>query len=213
MSASARLQPASICARPSSAGAFMTIEPSRSWTNLARRRSASMIVTSCPDSRRACDRWNPTSPAPATTKYIFTAPPSGDARMVGDEWTEWPSLSSLHRGLHRLVDHVGLMRQRFPHEDLPDLAVFLQHRVKKRTEDGRPGERVDPHLAIGLRAHRVVHLGDHLFHPEDLLRDLRRHQIPVVPFGEREKRIGPFDPGLSKDFEIRAVTQDRFAFE
>src|SRR5438034_9815111 len=197
MSASARLQPASICARPSSAGAFITIEPRRSWTKLARRRSASITVTSCPDSRSAWGRLNPTSPAPATTKYIFTA----------------PSLSGLHRGLQGLVDHVGLMRQRFPHEDLPDLAVFLQHRVKERTEDGRPGERVDAHLAIGLRAHGVVHLGNHLFYPEDLLSDLRRHQIAVVPFSERQKRIGPFDPSLAKDFEIRAVTQDRFAFE
>src|SRR2546423_13079348 len=104
MSASARLQPASIWARPSSAGAFITIEPSFSWTKLARRRSASMTVTSCPDSRRACERWNPTSPAPATTKYTSAS-------------------------LHGFVDHVGLVREGFSHEDLSDLAVLLQHRV------------------------------------------------------------------------------------
>ena len=70
ITASAREQPASICARPSSAAAFRTIEPSFSCTKFARRRSASMTVTSCPASSRACERWKPTSPAPATTKYI-----------------------------------------------------------------------------------------------------------------------------------------------
>src|SRR2546422_6298144 len=149
ISASARLHPASIWARPSSAGAFMTIEPSFSWTKLARRRSASMTVTSCPDSRSACARWNPTSPAPATTKYTLA-------------------------GLHRLADQVGLVRESFAHEDLPHLAVLLQHRVEQRPENGRARERVDAHLTVGLRAYGVVHLRDHPFHTEDLVSDLGR---------------------------------------
>src|SRR5207237_6272290 len=137
MSASARLHPASICARPSSAGAFMTIEPSFSWTKLARRRSASMIVTSWPASRSACERWNPTSPAPATTKYTF--------------------LSGLNGGLHRLEDHLSLVRKRFSHEDFPHLAVLLEHRVEQRAEAGRSRERIDSHLAVRLGADRVCH--------------------------------------------------------
>src|SRR5438445_69349 len=136
MSASARLHPASICARPSSAGAFITIEPSFSWTKLARRRSASMIVTSWPASRSACERWNPTSPAPATTKYTF--------------------LSGLDGGLHRLEDHLSLVSKRFSHEDFPHLAVLLEHRVEQRAEDGRSRERIDAHLAVRLGADRVV---------------------------------------------------------
>ena len=47
-----------------------------------------MTVTSCPDSRSACERWNPTSPAPATTKYTLAS-------------------------LHGFVDHVGFVRERF----------------------------------------------------------------------------------------------------
>src|SRR5713101_2489336 len=108
-----------------------------------------MTVTSCPASRSACERWNPTSPAPATTKY---------------------TLAGLHRGLHGFQDHVGLMRERFPHEDLTHLAILLQHRVEECAEDGRPGERVDSHLAVGLRAYGVVDLGDHLLDAKDLLR-------------------------------------------
>src|SRR5438876_1884425 len=188
ISASARLQPASICARPSSAGAFITIEPSLSWTKLARRRSASMTVTSCPDSRSACERWNPTSPAPATTKYNLAS-------------------------LHGFVDHVGLVRERLSHEDLADLPILLQHRVEERAEDCRPREGVDAQLAVGLRAHRLVDLGDYLLHAEDLLRDLSAHEVAVVTFGQREDRVGPFDAGLAQHLEIGPVTEDRFAFE
>src|SRR2546430_6102384 len=151
-----------------------------------------MTVTSCPASSSACERWNPISPAPATTKY---------------------TLPSLHGRLQRLVDHVGLVRQRFTHEHFPDLAVLLQHPMKERAEDGRSGERVDPHLAVGLRADWIVHLGDHLLHAEDLLSDLRRHQIAIVAFGECKERVGPFDPRLPEDFEIRTVAEDRLARE
>ena len=85
MTASARWQPASIWKRPSSAGAFSTTEPSCSSMNAARRRSLSMTMISWPDSSRAFARWKPTSPPPATTKYIFTAPPPGGARTDASE--------------------------------------------------------------------------------------------------------------------------------
>src|SRR6266568_3814173 len=117
-----------------------------------------MTVTSCPASSRACERWNPTSPAPATTKYTLAS-------------------------LRRLVDHLGLVRESLSHEDLPHLAVVLEHRVKERTEDRCARERVDAHLAIGLRAHRIVHLCDHLFDAKGLLGDLRGHEVAIVALG------------------------------
>src|SRR6267143_3928184 len=151
-----------------------------------------MIVTSCPASRSACERWNPTSPAPATTKY---------------------TLASLHRSLHGLEDHVGLVRERLPHEDFPHLAVLLQHRVEERAEDGGPGERVDPHLAVRLGAHWIGHFRDHLLDAKYLLGDLRRHEIAVVPLSEREERVGALDARLPQNLEIRAVPEDGLALE
>src|SRR6266851_1322000 len=69
MTASARWQPASTWKRPSSAGALSTTDPRCSSMNCARRRSLSMSMISCPASRSAFARWNPTSPPPAMTKY------------------------------------------------------------------------------------------------------------------------------------------------
>src|SRR5438477_9940498 len=147
-----------------------------------------MTVTSCPDSRSACERWNPTSPAPATTKYTSAS-------------------------LHGFVDHVGFVRERFAHEHLAHLAVLLKHRVKECAEDRRSGERVDAHLPVGLRAYWIVDLGDDLLQAKDLASDLRCHEVSVVALGQSEERVGALDACLTEHVEVRAVSEDRFALE
>src|SRR5437762_9880921 len=147
-----------------------------------------MTVTSCPDSRSACERWNPTSPAPATTKYTSAS-------------------------LHRFVDHVGFVRERFAHEHLAHLAVLLKHRVEECAENRRPRERVDAHLPVGLRTHRIVHLRDDQLQAKDLLSDLRCHEVSVVTLGQGEKRVGALDACLTEHVEVRTVSEDRFALE
>src|SRR5439155_2251562 len=146
---------------------------------------------------------------PRRRRSTPTAPPRGGTRIDGDEWTESPSLSDFLR----LVGELFLVRERLPDEDLTDLAVVLQHGVAKRAEDRRPREGVDAHLPVGLRAYRVVHLGDDALHAEDLLGDLCRHQVPVVALGEGQGRIRPLHARLPEDIEIGPVAEDRLALD
>jgi len=68
-------------------------------------------------------------------------------------------------------------------------------------------------LPIRVGADRIVDLRDDLLHPEDLLRDLRGHEIPVVALRQRDERIGLLDTGLAEDVEIGAVAEQRRSLE
>src|SRR5439155_24524260 len=59
----------------------------------------------------------------------------------------------------------------------------------------------------------VVHLGDHALHTEDLLRDLRGHEVAVVALGQSKDGVGLLDPGLSEHLEVGPVAEDRLALE
>ena len=85
--------------------------------------------------------------------------------------------------------------------------------MKQRAEDGGPRERVDAEVPVGLRAHGIVHLRDHLLHAKDLLGDLSAHEIAVVAFGQGEERVGPLNARLPQNLEIGPVAEDGLALE
>src|SRR5204863_5840114 len=115
--------------------------------------------------------------------------------------------------LHLFLGDLFHVRERLPDEDLAHLPVLHEHREEERSQDGCPRQRVDAHLPVHLGTNGVVHLGDHALHTEDLLRDLRGHEVAVVALGQSEDGVGLLDPGLPEHLEVGPVAEDRLALE
>lgn len=75
----------------------------------------------------------------------------------------------------------------------------------------RPAEGRDPELRIGLRAHRVVDLGDDRPNLEHLGRELGRHDVSVVAFGHRQEDVRARGTRPPQDRLIGSVAADRRA--
>jgi hypothetical protein len=62
-------------------------------------------------------------------------------------------------------------------------------------------------------AQGVINAADYLGHLKDVLSNLGRHNIPVIPLGYRHKGIGFFHPGPFKRFLVEAITDQSRTFE
>src|SRR5690348_6310048 len=78
--------------------------------------------------------------------------------------------------------------------------------------DGRT-DGVDAELLVRLGALGVVDAGDDVRDLEDVLGDLRGHDVAVVAFGHGDEAVGLLDAGAPEDVDVGAVAHDLVAPE
>src|SRR5260370_4472510 len=74
-------------------------------------------------------------------------------------------------------------------------------------------DRVQAELFIGFGPLGVVDASYDVGDLENVLGDLRRHDVPVVAFGHGDKPVRMLDPSPSQDVGVGAVADDLVAFE
>src|SRR5258706_5753382 len=78
--------------------------------------------------------------------------------------------------------------------------------------DGRT-DRVQPELFVSLRALGVVDAADDAGNLEDVLGDLRGHDVAVVAFGHRHEAVRVLDACPAQHLRVGAIADDLVAFE
>src|SRR5689334_13340653 len=89
----------------------------------------------------------------------------------------------------------------------------LQHRMDLPRPGECGAEGMQAKLAVDVLPHRVVDAGNDPRHFEDLARDLRSHDVPVVAIGQGGEAVCRFDPRLAKDVLVDPVAQHHLAGE
>ena len=77
----------------------------------------------------------------------------------------------------------------------------------------RGADGVQPQLLVCLGALWVIDAGHHARHLEDVLGDLRRHDVAIVAFGDSDESVGVLDTGAAEDLGVGAVADDLVALE
>src|SRR2546428_7171971 len=78
--------------------------------------------------------------------------------------------------------------------------------------DGR-ADRVQPELFVSLGALGVVDAADDAGNLEDVLGDLRGHDVAVVAFGHRHEAVRVLHAGPAQHLRVGAIADDLVAFE